>query len=90
MLFAPGGTSVIGMALKLARHITQNFKVVSLWDALNGASLDAFSVGGEAWFRQGLGPLMAGVVRIPPAITYRGAFPDKTAAMCTTPITWNT
>lgn len=48
VLFAPGGTSVIGMALKLARHITQNFKVVSLWDAFHGASLDAISVGGEA------------------------------------------
>ncbi|EGQ8013619.1 aminotransferase class III-fold pyridoxal phosphate-dependent enzyme [Vibrio cholerae] len=49
VLFAPGGTSVIGMALKLARHVTQNFKVVSLWDAFHGASLDAISVGGE-WF----------------------------------------
>lgn len=77
VLFAPGGTSVIGMALKLARHITQNFKVVSLWDAFHGASLDAISVGGEACFRQGMGPLMAGVERIPPAITYRGAFPRE-------------
>ncbi len=25
VLFAPGGTSVIGMALKLARHVTKNF-----------------------------------------------------------------
>ncbi|MDF4533463.1 aminotransferase class III-fold pyridoxal phosphate-dependent enzyme, partial [Vibrio parahaemolyticus] len=77
VLFAPGGTSVIGMALKLARHVTQNFKVVSLWDAFHGASLDAISVGGEACFRQGMGPLMAGVERIPPAITYRGAFPRE-------------
>ena len=75
VLFAPGGTSVIGMALKLARHVTNNFKVVSLWDSFHGASLDAISVGGEACFREGMGPLMAGVERIPPAISYRGAFP---------------
>ncbi|MFA0556450.1 MULTISPECIES: aspartate aminotransferase family protein [unclassified Vibrio] len=75
VLFAPGGTSVIGMALKLARHVTNNFKVVSLWDSFHGASLDAISVGGEACFREGMGPLMAGVERIPPAVSYRGAFP---------------
>lgn len=75
VLFAPGGTSAVGMALKLARHITGNYKVVSLWDSFHGASLDAISVGGEACFRQGMGPLMAGVDRIPPAVSYRGAFP---------------
>ncbi|HAS3025959.1 TPA: aspartate aminotransferase family protein [Vibrio parahaemolyticus] len=75
VLFAPGGTSAVGMALKLARHTTGNYKVVSLWDSFHGASLDAISVGGEACFRQGMGPLMAGVERIPPAVSYRGAFP---------------
>ncbi|ANQ57912.1 aspartate aminotransferase family protein [Vibrio parahaemolyticus] len=75
VLFAPGGTSAVGMALKLARHITGNYKVVSLWDSFHGASLDAISVGGEACFRQGMGTLMAGVERIPPAVSYRGAFP---------------
>ncbi|MDE0540652.1 aspartate aminotransferase family protein [Vibrio sp. VA3] len=75
VLFAPGGTSAVGMALKLARHITGNYKVVSLWDSFHGASLDAISVGGEACFRQGMGPLMAGVERIPPTVSYRGAFP---------------
>ncbi|MGF1750051.1 aspartate aminotransferase family protein [Vibrio cionasavignyae] len=77
VLFAPGGTSVVGMALKLARYITGSHKVVSLWDSFHGASLDAISVGGEACFREGMGPLMAGVERIPPAISYRGALPSQ-------------
>jgi len=77
VLFAPGGTSVVGMALKLARHISGNYKVVSLWDSFHGASLDAISVGGEACFREGMGPLMAGVERIPPPVTYRGALPTS-------------
>ncbi|MCW8331287.1 aspartate aminotransferase family protein [Photobacterium sp. SDRW27] len=80
VLFAPGGTSVIGMALKLARHITDNYKVVSLWDSFHGASLDAISVGGEACFREGMGPLMAGVERIPPAVSYRGDFPNESGS----------
>ncbi|WP_063337453.1 MULTISPECIES: aspartate aminotransferase family protein [unclassified Marinomonas] len=76
VLFAPGGTSVVGMALKLARHATGNAKVISLWDSFHGASMDAISVGGEACFRENMGPLMAGVERIPPAVSYRGALPS--------------
>ncbi len=72
VLFAPGGTSAIGMALKLARVVTGKHKVISLWDSFHGASMDAIAAGGEQVFRKGLGPLMPGVERIPPPTTYRG------------------
>lgn len=74
VLFAPGGTSAISMALKLARIVTGRHKVVSLWDSFHGASLDAISAGGELDFRKDMGPLMPGVERIPPPMTYRGPF----------------
>lgn len=74
VLFAPGGTSAISMALKLARVVTGKHKVVSLWDSFHGASLDAISAGGELDFRKDMGPLMPGVERIPPPMTYRGPF----------------
>jgi len=77
VLFAPGGTSAIGMALKLARVVTGKHKVVSLWDSFHGASLDAISVGGESVFRQDIGPMMPGVIRIPPPATYRGFLGDN-------------
>ena len=77
VLFAPGGTSVVGMALKLARKITGSHKVISLWDSFHGASLDAIGVGGEACFREGMGPLTPGVERIPPAVSYRGLWPRE-------------
>jgi len=48
VLFAPGGTEAIGMALKLARIATGRHKTISMWDSFHGASLDAISVGGEA------------------------------------------
>ncbi len=73
-LLSPNGSSAIGIALKLARAITGKFKVVSLWDSFHGASLDAISVGGESVFREHMGPLMPGVERIPPPVTYRGIF----------------
>ncbi|MGI9281976.1 MAG: aspartate aminotransferase family protein [Endozoicomonas sp.] len=77
VLFAPGGTSVVGMALKLARVVTGSHKVISLWDSFHGASLDAIGVGGEACFRENMGPLTPGVERIPPAVSYRGVWPRE-------------
>lgn len=66
LLFAPGGTAAIGMALKLARVATGRHKTISLWDSFHGASLDAISLGGEAVFRQGMGPLLPGCEHAPP------------------------
>ncbi len=72
--FAPGGTTVIGMALKFARVATGRFKFVSLWDSFHGASLDAISIGGEAAFRQGIGPLLPGCEHVPPPEPMRCPF----------------
>ncbi|MCB9477142.1 MAG: aspartate aminotransferase family protein [Deltaproteobacteria bacterium] len=73
VLFAPGGTSAIGMALKLARVATGRFKTVSWWDSFHGASLDAISIGGEALFRRGVGPLLPGAIHVPPPSSYRSS-----------------
>ncbi|MBI3414800.1 MAG: aspartate aminotransferase family protein [Verrucomicrobia bacterium] len=66
VLFAPGGTSAIGMALKLARAATGRFKTISMWDSFHGASLDAISIGGEAIFRGDIGPMLPGCEHVPP------------------------
>ena len=66
ILFAPGGTLAIGMALKLARLATGRHKTLSLWDSFHGASLDAISIGGEAVFRKHMGPLLPGTEHAPP------------------------
>jgi 4-aminobutyrate aminotransferase len=66
VLFAPGGTLAIGMALKLARVATGRHKTLSLWDSFHGASLDAISIGGEAIFRKNIGPLLPGTEHAPP------------------------
>lgn len=71
LLFAPAGTLAVGMALKLARVYTGRFKTISMWDSFHGASLDAISVGGEALFRRGIGPLLPGAEHVPPAEPYR-------------------
>ena len=70
VLFAPGGTTAMGMALKLARAATGRFKTISMWDSFHGASLDAISIGGEAIFRSGIGPLLPGTEHVPPPDAY--------------------
>ena len=66
VLFAPGGTGAVGIALKLARMATSRFKTLSMWDSFHGGSLDTISVGGEAIFRQDIGPLLPGAEHVPP------------------------
>lgn len=74
VLFAPGATSAMGMALKLARIATGKQNFISLWDSFHGASIDALSVGGEAFFRNNIGPLMPGCEHIIPYDSYRPLF----------------
>ncbi len=71
VLFCPGGSSAIGIALNLARVATGRHKTISMWDSFHGASLDAISVGGEAIFRHGIGPLLPGTEHVPPPDEYR-------------------
>jgi len=66
LLFTPGGTSAIGMALKLARYATNRHKTISMWGSFHGASLDAISIGGDSMFRKDVGPLLPGTEHIPP------------------------
>jgi 4-aminobutyrate aminotransferase len=67
VLFAPSGAVVMSIALQLARAATGRHKTISMWDSFHGATLDCISVGGEAFFRRGNGPLLPGCEHVPPA-----------------------
>lgn len=71
VLFAPGGSEVNSIAVKLARIATGKHKIVSMWGSFHGAGLDMISVGGEAVFRRNTGPLMPGVEHVPQPDSYR-------------------
>jgi 4-aminobutyrate aminotransferase len=74
VLFTPGGAEANSVALQLARVATGRFKTISMWDAFHGGTLDTISVGGEAEFRAGIGPLMPGTEHVPPPEPYRCPF----------------
>ena len=61
----------VDLARKLARVATGRHKTISMWNSFHGASLDAISIGGEATFREGIGPLLPGSEHVPPAGEYR-------------------
>ncbi|MEZ6118089.1 MAG: hypothetical protein R3C28_16170 [Pirellulaceae bacterium] len=67
VLFAPGGTNAIGIAMKLARLATGRYKTISMW-VRSTASIDVISVGGQALFSGGLGPLLPGAMHIRPPV----------------------
>lgn len=71
VLFAPGGTSAVSMALKLARRVTGKEKVIAISGSFHGASLDAIAAGGEEQFRKYMGRLYPETMFIPQADTYR-------------------
>ncbi len=73
-LFCPGGAEAVGMAIKLARVATGRHKTISMWDSFHGATLDTISIGGEAIFRQDMGPLLPGTEHVPPPDEYRCVF----------------
>ncbi|MGD8520315.1 MAG: aspartate aminotransferase family protein [Desulfobacterales bacterium] len=73
-LFCPGGAEAVGIALKLVRIATGRHKTISMWDSFHGATLDTISIGGEAIFRQDMGPLLPGIEHVPPADEYRCVF----------------
>ncbi len=75
VLFAPGGSEAVEIALKIARLTTGRFKTVSFWDSFHGAGFGAASVGGEALFRSGgIGPLLPGTEHVAPFACYRCAY----------------
>jgi 4-aminobutyrate aminotransferase len=59
--------------------VSRKYKVVSLWDSFHGASLDAISAGGESIFKKYMGPMMPGVISIPPPTKYWGIFENTEA-----------
>jgi 4-aminobutyrate aminotransferase len=71
VLFAPGGTSAVSMALKLAQVVTGKHQFVSLSDSFHGASLDAIAVGGEVQFKKYMNSLSPQAINIPQPLSYR-------------------
>jgi len=64
VLFAPGGSEAIEMAIMLAKQVTGKWKTISFWDAYHGNGFQASSIGGERLFKAGNGPMVPGALHV--------------------------
>ncbi len=64
VLFCPGGSEAIEMAVMLAKQITGKWKTISYWDSYHGTGFQASSVGGEEHFTVGNGPMVPGAFHV--------------------------
>ncbi|WP_240376087.1 aspartate aminotransferase family protein [Bacillus piscicola] len=64
VLFAPGGSEAIEMAIMLAKQVTGKWKTISFWDSYHGTGYQAASVSGEELFKGGNGPMVPGSLHV--------------------------
>ncbi len=64
VLFCPGGSEAIEMAVMLAKQVTGRWKTISYWDSYHGNGFQAASLGGEEHFSTGQGPMVPGAFHI--------------------------
>ncbi|XCF06930.1 aspartate aminotransferase family protein [Tamlana crocina] len=64
VLFCPGGSEAIEMAVMLAKHYTGKWKTLSYYGTFHGAGFQAVSIGADKHFKDGLGPMMPGAIHL--------------------------
>ncbi|MFV9551442.1 aspartate aminotransferase family protein [Algibacter sp. PT7-4] len=64
VLFCPGGSEAIEMAVMLAKHYTGKWKTLSYYGTFHGAGFQAVSIGADKHFKDGLGPLIPGAIHL--------------------------
>lgn len=64
VLFCPGGSEAIEMAVMLAKQITGKWKTISFWESYHGTGYQAASVGSQEHFTVGNGPMVPGAMHV--------------------------
>ena len=78
VLFCPGGSEAIEMALMLAKQVTKRFKTISFRGSYHGTTMGAASVSGEELFSGGLGPMVPGAFHVDYPNYYRNPWGFET------------
>lgn len=64
VLFCPGGSEAVEMAVALAKQVTGRWKTISYWDSYHGNGFQASAIGGEEHFSNGQGPMVPGAFHV--------------------------
>ncbi|WP_421919290.1 (R)-1-hydroxy-2-aminoethylphosphonate ammonia-lyase [Marinifilum sp.] len=79
VLFCPGGSQAIEMAVMLAKQVTGRFKTISYWGSYHGTGFQAASIGAEEHFSTGNGPMLPGTFYVDFPNLYRNPWGFTTA-----------
>lgn len=64
LLFCPGGSEAIEMAVMLAKHVTGKWKTLSFWNQYHGNTFQSATLSGNTHFTTGMGPMVPGAIHI--------------------------
>jgi len=64
VLFCPGGSEAIEMAIMLAKQVTGKWKTLSFWDSYHGTGFQSAAISGEEHFSTGNGPMVPGAFHV--------------------------
>ncbi|PIB35950.1 aspartate aminotransferase family protein [Reichenbachiella sp. 5M10] len=84
VLFCPGGSEAIEMAVMLAKRVTGKWKTISFWNQFHGSTYQAATLGGNPHWTTGVGPMVPGAYYVEFPDYYRnpwGLDPSDTEAI---------
>ena len=82
--FGNSGTEAVEAAIKLARYHTRREKLIAFYGCFHGRTMGALSLtASKAVQRKGFGSLLAGVIHVPYAYSYRCPYGLKPESCCT-------
>lgn len=64
VLFCPGGSEAVEMAVILAKQVIGKWKTISFWDNYHGTTYQAATIGGTEHFMVGQGPMVPGAFHV--------------------------
>ena len=71
VLFCPGGSQAVEMAVMLAKLNTSRWQTLSFSGSFHGAGFQSVSIGADPHFCKGIGPLMPGAIHLELPSYYR-------------------
>jgi 4-aminobutyrate aminotransferase len=74
ILFGVGGGEAVDMAMRLARYHGKKYEIFAFHGAYHGRPYGAMSLMSRGYGRQGLHPMLPGVIHVPYAYCYRCSF----------------
>lgn len=85
VLFMSSGSEAIDAAIKLARHYTHRYEILSFYGAFHGRTYLPMSVGGKRSIKSSFGPFVPGMLHAPFPYCYRcpiNKSPDSCEIAC--------